>query len=439
MMIATPERTEPPAKVYARLLVKLHGLIAEGKGESDEADAIRDEMDRPGYALTAEEDNRLGGLSADLYALVEGGAKPVAASAPERMQWSKDLTQAHTDGNWDRILELLRRPVHESPPGMIPFMQARCWEKLGELEIALLFSLEANRQNPTDYGVSYLHLLQRLGRSSEALIQALQILEQPATEPDTIYFAAGAVLGAIRYMTDTEARPFYERILPVLKRALATERSIPKGQRSFPDLETLLICAIGMCHEHLGHLDAALAIYDDALARNPADAQVLLFRGIAQYDVNRSAALEDFGRAVRFTSRSVLPYLLLADAAIDQGDFIRCLGLCESALARTSHQHLRALLYEWIGISHVMLKHPRRIVLESFERAQELEPDNDRIRSNRALAEASADRPGADHPSWTIEDQATKSIKEEACPELFPNTLDPFLRQERMAQSALSS
>jgi hypothetical protein len=118
-MIATPEQTEPPARAYARLLVKLHGLLADGKGDTDEADAIRDQMDEPGYVLTAEQDNRLGCLSADLYALAEGGAKPVAASPAEQIQWAKDLKQAHIEENWDRVLELLRHPIHESPPGMI--------------------------------------------------------------------------------------------------------------------------------------------------------------------------------------------------------------------------------------------------------------------------------------------------------------------------------
>jgi hypothetical protein len=176
-MIAMPEQTEPPAKAYARLLVQLHGLLAEGKGDTDEADAIRDQMDGPGYALTADEDARLGGLSEDLYALAEGGAKPNTASSGEKVQWANELKEAHAEQNWDRVLELLRRPLHESPPGMIPFMQARCWEKLGYLEIALLFIQESARQNPDEYRVC-LPPLERVGRTSEAYSVANDLVDK---------------------------------------------------------------------------------------------------------------------------------------------------------------------------------------------------------------------------------------------------------------------
>lgn len=36
---------------YLRLLTQLHELIAQGRGDSDEADIIRDQMDGPWYQL----------------------------------------------------------------------------------------------------------------------------------------------------------------------------------------------------------------------------------------------------------------------------------------------------------------------------------------------------------------------------------------------------
>jgi len=52
---------------YEKLLRELHELIAQGKGETDEADEIRDRMDRPWHALTLEEQERLSQLSEELY------------------------------------------------------------------------------------------------------------------------------------------------------------------------------------------------------------------------------------------------------------------------------------------------------------------------------------------------------------------------------------
>jgi hypothetical protein len=40
---------------YLELEEKLKELIAQGKGDSEEADEIRDQMDEPWYALTPEE------------------------------------------------------------------------------------------------------------------------------------------------------------------------------------------------------------------------------------------------------------------------------------------------------------------------------------------------------------------------------------------------
>ena len=54
---------------YESMLKDLHRLIAEGKGDSDEADALREAMDVPWRALSSEEIDRLNRLSSDLYIL----------------------------------------------------------------------------------------------------------------------------------------------------------------------------------------------------------------------------------------------------------------------------------------------------------------------------------------------------------------------------------
>lgn len=41
--------------LYVRLLVRLDDLMQQGKGDDPEADAIRDQMDEPWYAMTEKE------------------------------------------------------------------------------------------------------------------------------------------------------------------------------------------------------------------------------------------------------------------------------------------------------------------------------------------------------------------------------------------------
>ncbi len=54
---------------YAQLLRQLHGLIRDGKNNSDEADAIREKMEDPWYAMNSDEHEQMTVLSVLLYAV----------------------------------------------------------------------------------------------------------------------------------------------------------------------------------------------------------------------------------------------------------------------------------------------------------------------------------------------------------------------------------
>src|SRR5437764_843362 len=110
--IATKSNT--PALESARLLRELHTLFIQGKEEGDEADAIRNEMETPWYGMTSQERKRMRGLSADLYALAEGGPPRVAMSAQELLTWqieARKLKEQFDKGDIDALLTLLRKPT----------------------------------------------------------------------------------------------------------------------------------------------------------------------------------------------------------------------------------------------------------------------------------------------------------------------------------------
>src|SRR5262249_38530517 len=135
-MPSSETAAEPAVRTYARLLHQLHRFIAEGTGDSDEADIVRDEMDAPWYAMTKVEQERVGGLSEDLYALAGISAKPLPLSPTERSRWEQDIRNARDSENWDQMLKLLRCPPADMPSAAVAFMQAQCWESLGDLETA---------------------------------------------------------------------------------------------------------------------------------------------------------------------------------------------------------------------------------------------------------------------------------------------------------------
>jgi hypothetical protein len=148
-MARTPFPHDPPGRAFARLLRQLHALDKEGKNDGEEADAIREQMESLWQTLNATEQERFKELSGDLYSL-EREPQPVAMSPPERKQWAEEAKAAFAAGNGDKvdtILAFLRRPFpRDVPTFAIPFLQARCWARLGDLETALLFMQEAERR-----------------------------------------------------------------------------------------------------------------------------------------------------------------------------------------------------------------------------------------------------------------------------------------------------
>ena len=162
--------TLTPPIAYARLLIKIHRLNSEGKGDSEEAEALADQMDAPWYSMTAQEQTRMRGLSVDLYSLREGGPKRVDMTPEQIAAWQHVAREAYIRneaGDTDAALSVLRGPIPAGlPHQIIPFLQARCWERLGDLETALIFMKEADRLDP-DEALSVLVLLQQLGREDE--------------------------------------------------------------------------------------------------------------------------------------------------------------------------------------------------------------------------------------------------------------------------------
>jgi hypothetical protein len=141
----TAATDDTPVRAYSRLLLRLHDLIARGHGDDGEADAVRDQMDAPWHAMTEAEQERVGGLSEDLYALAENNVRSVKMSAEERRHWGEEFRAAFESGDWDRALVLLRRPPDDVPADHVAFFQADCWEHLGCPEVALRFMRAATR------------------------------------------------------------------------------------------------------------------------------------------------------------------------------------------------------------------------------------------------------------------------------------------------------
>jgi hypothetical protein len=148
-MYDTAPLNRSPVLEYARHLRALHALDVQGKHNSDEADAVRDQMDAPWDAMTSEEEERMRWLSEDLYVVAEGGPPCEAMTENELNAWKQELEQhknRYLQGDVDAWLAFWRKPRPSNFPApigiplvVIRFFQAQCWENLGDPETAAFF------------------------------------------------------------------------------------------------------------------------------------------------------------------------------------------------------------------------------------------------------------------------------------------------------------
>lgn len=159
----------PDYTTYERLLIELHRLIAEGKGDDEEAEAVRDEMDAPEQRLSQDEIMRLNGLSADLYMLQDDEVyKPYEGTREELIT---ALGDALSRNDYENILLLLRKGTPFLRPAQVASLRGRCYAMLGHLETGLLFLRYAAEKEPEQiaHRLYILGLLVQLNRNHEAL------------------------------------------------------------------------------------------------------------------------------------------------------------------------------------------------------------------------------------------------------------------------------
>ena len=144
--------------------------------------------------------------------------------------------------------------------------------------------------------------------------------------------------------------------------------------------------ALGMCYERMENRKAAVQVYTDALSRHPRDGELLTARGLARFEADETAALNDFAAAARLGVAAIWPYLVLAGHFLHRGVPGEALRMALSASRQPGPPRARAVAYDAIGIALAELGQPQERVLENFDQALALDPTNDRIRRNRETA-----------------------------------------------------
>jgi tetratricopeptide (TPR) repeat protein len=145
--------------------------MAEGQGESAEAETVREGMFDSWRLLTAEEVARLDGLSADLYMLTEEEFFVKTDPAERtRARLGPRLRTAWQRRDWDEVLALLRTDPDFLDRAQLAYLRGRCWAEFGHHDVALLFFDYAARLKPENVSYQMLALeeLLQLGQLDQA-------------------------------------------------------------------------------------------------------------------------------------------------------------------------------------------------------------------------------------------------------------------------------
>ena len=132
-----------------RAILRLHRLWLEGRGESPEADALRDATDGHWEFLTDVERKRIRGLSEDLNSIESQlfGQPPTEMNVQAQAKLV-EVHEARQRGEWDNALELLRLLRNDVPPALISYLRGSIWLEAGDPEVAIVFIEHATRLEP---------------------------------------------------------------------------------------------------------------------------------------------------------------------------------------------------------------------------------------------------------------------------------------------------
>lgn len=305
--------TDNPAyERYETLLKQLHSLIREGKGQSPEADAVREAMDEPAARLDRAEVLRLKGLSADLYMLQ--GKEVLATDGPrlELPELRSELSHFQDWNSWDAVLSLLRRRAPTVPDVAVAAARARAYAALGHADTALLFLDFAFESTSSDPGYRALRLMLLLDarRVEEATLNAEAVLASNTAAPHLVFAATIVLFEPATQLARALADADCVRILGVLNRLIGGG-SAPRLLPSFLVLAHLLRAG---CFSHLGRVDEAIAACDGALALAPNDAVVLRVRSLLQSGISDGTMRTAMGSALERYKATMWPRPVLAAA-----------------------------------------------------------------------------------------------------------------------------
>ncbi len=128
-------------------MIQLHRLIRAEADEIDRADRLRSTMSDCTVRMSPEEQDRIGGISGDLYAIVDDEVFIETDDEEQSKKVLNELTQAVGESRWASVIELLRYRPSDSPWETVNAGRSLAYGMLGHYNVALEFIEEGLKRN----------------------------------------------------------------------------------------------------------------------------------------------------------------------------------------------------------------------------------------------------------------------------------------------------
>jgi tetratricopeptide (TPR) repeat protein len=261
--------------------------MTTGDPDGEEADAIRDAMEDPWYAMSRSEQQLVRGLSADLYTIGQPPVSDKRESIP-----SEELQQFVDNADWPAVLEVVRSKQTSLDADEAAFLRAVAWMHLGQPEVALCFLREVERLRPLSDSdkIWLLTCLMQTVRLDETLKHASAFAESP--NPLVRLRASNALSLAAQKLPSSESDKTRLHSIALAEEALGKVEPLISEDRTAKLLWQSTLFQLALDYEEIDNTPKAVSSCRRLLEEQPNnfDAQMLMDWLILQEDPDQANA-----------------------------------------------------------------------------------------------------------------------------------------------------
>ncbi len=380
------------------LLIDLQ--IAICGDDEDRADALRDALDIPLRQLSWEANEWLRGLSGDLEMLCDQEVFEPSDLTQDQYQHKLAEGLQNIQSDPEAILALLRKQQNKLPFDVLAYFRGQAYQHLRLYHVAVTFLRHAIGLNsePIEYKATLMGCFWSLRDLEQAKLLAKMIVQDFNGNYKAFFLAAGILLHISKKLSPEDRVAF-----GMLRRQIAeiTHSLSPTGSHRI--LVGFGFTLLGEIAELLNRKSQAMANYSEACILTPTASAPFLLRGRLMLEDDEQKALFDFRRTVDLEASDPLPYLVLARAFLQEGEYDNCTAMCTSAI-QIGGPLVQGQAYEFMAIAETQAHGETDLAQHYFDEARRLFPSDSNIQKNQSLFVQARQQHMKKHSSFRSED-----------------------------------